>query len=137
MAVSAIKDGAGFRNTYGLVFDTTSPNSFIIFRDANSNNFYDSGEQFGKQGVIDGRFEIDALRYTGTGSDVGAKTSATVLFQRPNFDARFFKAISTPVSSSVYGLEIDLRLKGTTGTGPREVRTIEITRAGQISVKDI
>jgi type II secretory pathway pseudopilin PulG len=139
LAVSAARNTSGYRNVYGLTFSTSSPNSIIIFRDADGDYFYDVGEEFGKQGVIDGRFEIDALRFIGTGADAdaGVQTAVTMLFERPNFDARLYKAASTTVNAAVYGVEIDIRLQGTTGNGPGEVRTIEVTRAGQISVKNI
>lgn len=137
LAVSATRDQVGFRNVYGLVFSTTNPNAYTIFRDADADHYYDAGEEFGQQGIIDPRFEIDAIRLLGTGADAGPIDTVAVLFTRPNFDALLYKSASTQVLSGVSGLEIDLRVKGSTGTGPSELRTVEITRAGQITVKNI
>lgn len=137
LAVSATRDQVGFRNVYGLLFSTTNPNAYTIFRDSDSDHFYDTGEEFGQQGIIDPRFEIDAIRLMGTGADAGPIDAIAVLFERPNFDAQLYKSANTEVLSGVSGVEIDLRVKGSTGTGPGELRTIEITRTGQITVKNI
>jgi len=39
--------------------------------------------------------------------------------------------------TSATSLEVDIWLKGATGTGPGAIRTLEITKTGQISVKEI
>lgn len=138
LAVSATNDGGGgdYRNVYGLVFDKSGSkaNSYIIFRDSNSNgNFsYDTGEEFGKQGIIDARYKIDDIKYLSSGNSVD---KVTVLFKRPNFDALLYEGANSPVDSSVYGIQIILRRKGTTGDGADKVRTIELSRTGQITVK--
>jgi type II secretory pathway pseudopilin PulG len=137
LAVSATRDSVGFRNVYGIVFSTTNPNVYTIFRDADGDYYFDAGEEFGKQGSIDPRFEIDAIRRLGWGADAGSTDSATILFERPNFDALLYKGSNDEVLYGVNALEIDLRVKDTTGTGPGELRTLEITRAGQITVKNI
>jgi prepilin-type N-terminal cleavage/methylation domain-containing protein len=137
-AVSSTRDTTGFYNVYGLVLSTTTPNRFVIFRDSDGDYYYDaSTEEFGPQGVIDSRYEISRIEYIGTGTDAGGVNSTAVVFERPNFDALLYKSAGTEVDPGVQGVEIDIRLKGTTGTGPNEVRTIEITRAGQIAVKNL
>jgi type II secretory pathway pseudopilin PulG len=130
-AVSASGNSGNFRSTLGVHFDTNSLSNdhFHQFRDADSDNFYDPAEEFGLQGQLDPRFEIEALRAVGdtiTGSEL------SVIFVRPNFDARFFDTGGEINASSV---EIDIRRRGSTGTGPGEVRTIEVTSTGQISVQ--
>lgn len=136
LAISATNDGGGgYRNVYGLVFDKSNPNRYIIFRDDNDNNQYDSSpsELFGKQGIIDQRYRIDEVNYLESSGET-SKDRVTVLFRRPNFDAVLYEG-SSAVSSSVYGVEIVIRRKGTTGDEIDKVRTIEISRAGQITVK--
>jgi type II secretory pathway pseudopilin PulG len=134
----ATSTSAGYDNVYGLVFSTSTPNSFVIFKDADGDYYYDSGsEEFGSQGVIDARYEVSRIELLGTGADVGQRESITILFERPNFDALFYKGVNTEVLAGVNTVEIDVRLKGTSGTGPNEVRTLEITRAGQIAVKNL
>ncbi len=137
LAVSATRDQVGFRNVYGILFSTTNPHAYTIFRDADGDRYFDAGEEFGQQGAIDPRFEVDAIRLLGTGADAGPIDTVAVLFERPNFDAQLYKAANDEVLSGVSGLEIDLRVVGSTGTSPGELRTIEITRAGQITVKNI
>lgn len=137
-AVSAERSTEDFRNVYGLYFDTNNPNVYKIFRDNQDGSGYynysfDSGEEYGKPGQIDGRFSIDAIRLVG--SSVTTPSSVSVVFERPNFDARIFANGSE--DSSVSGVEIDVRVKGTSGDGANKVRTIEVTKTGQISVKNI
>ncbi len=135
LAVSATNDKTGgtYRNVYGLVFDKSKPNMYTIFRDDDGDFKLDTDEVFGKQGVIDGRYQIDDIRYI-DGSANSSENDVTILFKRPNFDSLLFHN-GSDVGGSVYGIEIDIRLKGTSGSGPGEIRTIEITRAGQITVK--
>ncbi|MEZ4195383.1 MAG: prepilin-type N-terminal cleavage/methylation domain-containing protein [Candidatus Paceibacterota bacterium] len=134
LAVSAERTDAGFRNVYGFYFNTDTPNNYIVFRDGNNNNFFDSGEQYGKQSKIDGRFGIDEIRLVGSGS---TPDEVSIVFERPNFDAVIYTAPGTPASANVSGVEIDIRVKDTVGDEANKLRTIEITRAGQISVLSI
>lgn len=133
-AVSVISDSVNYRNVYGIHFDTSSQ-IINIFKDGD-NDYYYSGltENYGKQNKLDPRYEISEIRLGGT-SVVGGKLS--VVFERPNFDARFFTAgDSTGTGAPATSVEIDIRLKGTTGSTVGEVRTVEITKTGQISVKN-
>jgi type II secretory pathway pseudopilin PulG len=133
LAISATDLGSGFRNVYGLHFNTANPTSYKFFRDADNDYFYDAVEEVGKQGQIDRRFEISAIRLIGG----GATSQVSLLFERPNFDAKIYTASGVPAGGAVSGVEIDVRVKGTTGTSTGDIRTIEVTRAGQISVKGI
>jgi type II secretory pathway pseudopilin PulG len=126
-AVSAESNGSGlFRSVDGVYFDTANDNAYKVFKDANSNYFYDATEQFGKQGVIDNRFQIRAIRAN------GSKTQLSVVFERPNFDARFFDTNGEIATSSV---EIDIARRGVAGTTNDVMRTLEITKTGQITVR--
>jgi len=136
-AVSVKTDGSGaataFRKVYGLHFDTGSPNTYDIFLDGTTVNGYTVGEELGKQGKLDPRFEIVGIDLVGS---AGTPTKVSVLFERPNFDARFFKADGTEDTGAT-AVKIDIRLKGTSGAGTGKVRTVEITKTGQISVVPI
>jgi type II secretory pathway pseudopilin PulG len=130
-AVSAIGSASNFRNVFGLHFDTANPNYYIVFRDADGDNYYDVGEEVGKRSNIDPRFQISQIRRLVNGTPT-TEPRLSVVFERPNFDARFFN-FAGEVTGSV--VEIDVRVKGTTGAGVGEVRTVEITKTGQIIVQ--
>jgi type II secretory pathway pseudopilin PulG len=122
------------RSVLGVHFDTDPAHNGVykIFKDGNSDGFYDLGEQYDVQGKLDPRFEIRAIRAEGT-PVVGGMIS--VVFERPNFDARFFR--STSVEQAGATIEIDIARREATGNGPGDIRTIEITKTGQIAVKSI
>jgi prepilin-type N-terminal cleavage/methylation domain-containing protein len=132
-AVSAIGDGGDFRERYGLYFTTVSPNNTIynVFRDSNDNNRYEVAEQFGFQGRLDRRFEIRAVRAEGGGTLSGSEL--VVLFERPNFDARFYDGTGAEVVAD--RVEVDIAIIGQSGTGAGVVRTLEISSTGQIAVQ--
>lgn len=136
-AVSASGDSGTFRSVQGVLFDTDvlNNNRYRIFRDtptgANANGFYDTGEEFGQQGLLDPRFEIRNIRAIGTDTITGTEVSA--VFVRPNFDARFFDSSGELTDTS--SIEIDVARRGETGTGPGVIRTLEITSTGQITVQ--
>lgn len=129
-AVSASGDTGSFREELGVYFNTGSmtDNTYRIFRDSttglNDDSYYNVTEEFGLQGFVDPRFEILEVRAVGDTIDGGA---VAVVFERPNFDARFFDINGEVAASSI---EIDVALR----TDNSQFRTIEITAAGQISV---
>ncbi len=133
-AVSSTGQGGVFRAMVGVHFDTANPNTYRIFRDStsgsNSDNFYNASEEFGQQGLIDPRFVISQIRADGS---VISGTDLSVVFERPNFDARFFDAANSEVTAAI--VEIDVRRVGTVGTGSGDVRTVEVTSAGQVAVQ--
>ncbi|USN87557.1 MAG: prepilin-type N-terminal cleavage/methylation domain-containing protein [Candidatus Nomurabacteria bacterium] len=130
-AVSVTGDSGDFRKVYGVHFnDSTSNGVYKVFRDNNAtqNYYYDSvSEEFGEQGVLDPRFEVSDIRLLGSAV---TPNDLSIIFTRPNFDARFFTGPLTE-PANVTGAEIDVRLRGSTSP----VYTIEITKTGQISVK--
>ncbi len=136
-AVSVANSAGSFRNVFGLYFNTDSPNFYYSFKDANTgtnkNNFWNSGEEIGKRNNVDPRFEIDKIRLIGP--TVTEVETISVIFERPNFDARFYTAANTPVADTVSSIEIDIRVKNTNGDTVGEVRTVEITKTGQITVQ--
>jgi len=132
-AVSASNDAGDFRDVLGIHFDTSENTDglFRIFRDDNNNNFYTSSEEFGLQGRLDNRFEIRTIR-------AGAATpnQISVIFERPNFDARFYTAANTAAGSSVIEIDIARRGAPSPGTCGADFRTVEVSTTGQITVKD-
>ncbi len=131
-AISATESG-GFRNVFGLHFDSANnPNTYAVFRDANNNDYFDAAEVFGKQGVIDNRFRIQEIRLMNGSVVFSRPARVSITFERPNFDARIYTAANTPANASVSGAEIDIAV-----TASGDVRTVEITKTGQISVKGI
>ena len=130
-AVSSVGVAGDFRTLQGLHFDTTLANNggFRVFRDADNDGFFDTTESMGQQGALDSRFEIRAIRTVG---DSYAGSSVSIVFERPNFDARFFDSAGEVNASSI---EIDIARRGVAGSGPDVVRTLEITSTGQIIVQ--
>ena len=130
-AVSASGDSGDFRAVLGVYFDSTagSNGQYRIFEDADSDNFHDASEEFGLQGLLDSRFEIRDIRIGSTD-----EVDVSVIFERPNFDARFFSGPNTEVN--VTTVEIDIARRGAGSACGSDVRTVEITRTGQIAVQD-
>jgi len=137
-----------FRTTLGVHFyeDANLNQRYQFFRDTDSgiydNNYYDFvdivvDERFGIQGSLDERFEIRDIVLVGappgetlTGSEV------SIVFERPNFDAKFYD--NGPDNNGqviATGIEILVGRVGTSGTGPEDLRTIEVTATGQIGVR--
>jgi prepilin-type N-terminal cleavage/methylation domain-containing protein len=130
MAVGVAVAGTDFRRRYGLQFSTQQGNNHIyrVFVDNNRNGRYDSpDETLGQPGILDSRFEIRDLRIDGV--SFGTDALVTVLFERPNFDAHFFDSAGTPLLTAG-ALAIDVGVRGDAGA----VRTVEITKVGQIAV---
>lgn len=137
-AVSATGLSSDYRNVFGMYFNTaaSSKGFYYTFLDAGSpgNNFYDTGEGIGKRNNLDKRFEISAIRLV-TGGVETVESDVSIVFQRPNFDALFYTAAGVSAGASVSAVEIDVRLIGTTGSAVGEVRTVEVSRTGQITVQ--
>ena len=133
-AVSAVtSDGstAGFRNVLGVHFDDTtgSNQQYTIFRDSNNDSYFDSGEAFGEQGIMDPRFEIRDIR------GIGGDNQVSVVFERPNFDARFFIADGLGVVTEVGASSIEIDVARVECVLASCIRTVEVTATGQISVQ--
>ncbi|MCA9362360.1 hypothetical protein KC906_03210, partial [Candidatus Kaiserbacteria bacterium] len=82
---------------------------------------------------LDQRFEIGAIR--AVGGESLSSDDVSVVFERPNFDARFFRAPGDQIDAP--SIEIDVARRGMSGTEcGSHYRTIEITRTGQIALLD-
>lgn len=131
-AVSVEGISTDFRSVQGIYIDTTtgSNGEFILFQDNDLDGFYDVGEEYGTLGNLDRKFEFREIR-----SGVLTPARVSIIFVRPNFDARFFEA-EGPANELVSDtIEIDVALKDSTGSGPGDLRTIEVTSTGQIAVQ--
>lgn len=128
-AVSVSGEAGVFRSVLGVYLDSApAKNGFYnLFKDADSDGFYDTGEEYGVQGILDRRFEIRNIRAGGA-----TTTEMSIIFVRPNFDARFFDSSG---EISVTSVEIDIARRGVAGFGNDVLRTVEITSTGQIAVK--
>ena len=127
-AVSASSDGSNdFRSVLGVHFDETTNNQrFAVFKDSDGDNYYDGvGEQFDIQGVINPRFVVSDIREVG--GTTATPDELSIVFERPNFDAKFFDSPGNELTGSA--VQIDLQ---EIDTG--DVRTIEVTATGQIGV---
>ncbi len=128
-AVSATYDEGTYKSIRGLYFDQTAGNNqhYVVFKDDDADGWFDNGEQFGAQGFIDPRFEIDEIKDENSDT-VGPQ--ASIIFVRPNFDARFFKGSGTADEIDTDSLFIDIKRVDSVD----DIRTIEVTATGQISV---
>lgn len=130
-----------FRQQHGVFFREASPffagRKYQIFRDGLTGTAgkFDVNEEFGRQGIIDSRFYISEIRTKDqSGVEAAITNGVSVMFERPNFDAHFYDSNGN-VLSDVVAIFIDLRVNGSADlSGPGNVRTIEITRSGQITV---
>ncbi len=123
-AVSAAAIQGSTREMLGLYFDISRNTTYRTFRDDETNGSYDATEEYGQQSSLDSRFEIKAIRVGGV-----AQNSVSVMFERPNFDAKFFVG-TTQVSASQ--VEVDI---GTVDGSSAVLKTVVITATGQISVE--
>lgn len=130
-AVSVSGNAGEFRSVLGVYIDTTTGvnDEYTLFRDTDLDGFYDVGEEYGAPGILDKRFEFREIR----SGDSLTPTQVSIIFVRPNFDARFFDGSASELAPDT--VEIDVALKGSNGTGPGYLRTIEVTSTGQIAVK--
>ena len=132
-AVSSNRQTSGYRSVLGMYFNTTnaSTKGFYNYFLDNGNYFFDGSDNIIKRNNLDKRFEISEIRLIG--STVTTETDISITFERPNFDAIFHTGTGGIAAASA--VEIDVRLKSTTGTGVGEVRTVEVTKTGQIIVQ--
>lgn len=145
LAVSVRGNNDEFREEYGLYFDLTNPNQYLLFQDSNFNGVndpvrYHSGEEVGSPYMIDPRFSIvnicatnDASRTCAaddpdtTGEAIDSNLSnVAISFERPDFDAAFY----TASKSGLQSVEIKI------STDDLEIiKTVKVYTSGQISIE--
>jgi len=135
-AVSVVGQGEDYRTPLGVCFNTMTPNSYRIFADSNPNGECEADEFIGQRGNIDPRFRIDTLNLISGGSSEELK-NLVILFERPNFDARFF--VNGSEETDVDGVEIGLVRAGASNGSVEagDLRVMEISRTGQILVQSV
>ncbi len=125
----AVSGGDETVRRYGIYFNTNTAteHQYTLFKDVDGDGRYDSGEQIGLTGKLDSRFEI---REAYIGSTV--HTEMVVLFERPNFDAKFINSSGVEQNDTV--AYVDVAQTDVTGTGNGVVRRVQISQTGHISV---
>ncbi|MCA9363224.1 prepilin-type N-terminal cleavage/methylation domain-containing protein [Candidatus Kaiserbacteria bacterium] len=133
LATVSVQGFAGdYRTNLGIYFDLDTSSlygdrqAFHVYRDNSSPNIYDPVEKYGVQGNLDKRFEISEIRNE-NGNSI---EQLSIIFQRPNFDAKFYNTSGDEINSQF--VEIDV-----SEIGGGAVRTVEVTKTGQISVQNI
>lgn len=129
--------GAGvndFRSLAGAQFSQGN-NKYLIFSTPDTNpSWLGNVTQAGPMGVLDKRFVISDISALGSGTSYNG--TIQIVFNRPNFDAKFFHN-GIPLASSEHTLVISIGPQGAIG-GSRSVineKKITVTRSGQISVE--
>jgi prepilin-type N-terminal cleavage/methylation domain-containing protein len=125
----AVSGGDETVRRYGVYFNTgnATQHQYILFKDSDGDGRYDSGEQIGLTGKLDTRFEIREA-YSGT----SLMSEMVVLFERPNFDAKFINSSGVVQNDTV--AFIDVARTDVSGTTNGTVRRVQISQTGQISV---
>lgn len=136
-AVSATSIEGSYRTLLGASFRTANPQNYEIAEYTLTSGNVGSPDTYGQQGIIDKRFEISQIRRVIGPTNKPPMSGVIIIFERPNFDARFYQSNGNPLPSSVTAIEIDIRRIGATGDPSGVFRTVEVTRSGQITVLDI
>lgn len=131
-SVSVVGIGGDYRTVQGVHFSVNGgeQDGYVIFQDANSNYYFDPGEQIGQQGAIDSRFQIESLQADGVPIAGG---EVSIIFERPDFDAKFYRSPNTEIAAAT--IEIEVARASDNETELTGSRTVEITSAGQIAVQ--
>lgn len=134
-AVSATSIAGSYRTLLGASFSTGNPQTYQIaqYSSGSGSGNVTSPVPYGKQGTIDKRFQISGIRQV-QGAARPPLNDLIVIFERPNFDARFYRANGNPLPATVSAVEIDITRIGATGDLSGVTRTVEVTRSGQITV---
>ena len=124
-AVSASSIRGDTREFLGLYVSKQRDNTYRIFRDADGDVYYDPTEEYGQQGGVSDRFQIKNIRVGNNSVD-----EISIVFARPDFDARFILPSSGEVIASQ--VEIDIGLRDGSNS---DIRTVVITSTGQVAVE--
>jgi prepilin-type N-terminal cleavage/methylation domain-containing protein len=140
VAVSVMGNTNEFREDYGLHFDNSLPDRYILFQDDDNNNVgqgdvvYNSTPVDEIKGVpyrIDSRFGISRICVNDTGSSCTQVDDISISFKRPDFDAQFGSTDNgAPANIDNARIEIKNAYDGSTN-----VRAIVVSSTGQIYVE--
>lgn len=125
-AVSASTNQGGNREMLGVYFDTNRNTTYRIFRDDENNGSYEAAEEYGQQNSLDSRFEIKGINVCS--SSCSSQTAVSVMFERPNFDAKFYVG-NTQTSASYVEVQIG------TKDNSAAIKTVIVTATGQITIQ--
>ncbi len=141
-ALSNKVEGGVLREDFGLYFDITAPQEYILFRDSGdlteySKNaaYYDVGEEVSQPYILDSRFEISRICVNIVSSSDTCPTTVddlSVSFKRPNFDAQFS---SVSGKSASVGLIDNVRIEVSSINDATFVKTVIVSSTGEISVE--
>ena len=118
-----------FRETKGIHFDTSGSLSRLYqpFTDGDDDDYFDPAEATGPPQRLSDRFYIREIRAGGN-----PREALSIVFDRPNFDARF---IDSSGEINVTSVEIEIAPVGVTGdTCGEDYRVVEVTSTGQVTV---
>lgn len=133
LAVSVRGNGSVFREEYGLYFNMSSPNLYLLFQDNDAGSggkktpvHYDIGEEIGAPNIVDPRFKIKSIKGVLASGSKPKLNDLAVSFKRPDFDADFYSSSQNNITAA----EISFAPLNGSAT-----RTVTISAAGQISVQ--
>ncbi len=125
----AVSGGDEAVRRYGVYFNTgaATQHQYILFRDSDEDGRYDNGEQIGLTGKLDTRFEVREAFV-----DTSAHSEMVILFERPNFDAKYYNSSGVEQNDNV--AYVDIARTGITASDVGSVRRVQVSNTGQISV---
>ncbi len=125
----AVSGGDEAVRRYGVYFNTgaATQHQYILFRDSDEDGRYDNGEQIGLTGKLDTRFEVREAFV-----DTSAHNEMVILFERPNFDAKYYNSSGVEQNDNV--AYVDIARTGITASDVGSVRRVQVSNTGQISV---
>jgi prepilin-type N-terminal cleavage/methylation domain-containing protein len=133
LSVRSAGGTGNFREEYGLHFDMSTPDSYIIYQDVGTTEpaDWDSGtDTLLNTILLDPRYEITELCPNASGCGGNAFDEVSITFQRPNFDAHFAGTCSGGCVSPVNSVHITISPINTNDT-----REVSINATGQIVVQ--
>jgi len=140
VTVGGVSGSAAFLLPYGVFFDIAPSvkKTFTFFADANSNNYYDSGEEISVTrfplDIVIGNICTELALNLGVWNcdNVAPNDKATITFLRPNPEPNVLKNNTNGTGTGISRIKIILYAENDVESGPR---CVIINRVGQVSVK--
>lgn len=128
-SVSATGENNVFGATAGMYFDTAGANDqFTVYRDVNNNQVL-AGSELSRTIKLDPRFAIQDIQVGAT-----SQSDVLVVFQRPNFDAKFYSAMTLNSGNEYAVAKVCIEI---VRVGTSNIKVVEITSTGQIAVVNL